>query len=96
MAEAERSARSITAAEIFDLTRILSSPHMEGRLAGSPGYDRAARWSVEKFKAWGLKPLYPGYLQPIEVGYNETGDSAFSLILPPSTLISLPSLNSIL
>jgi Zn-dependent M28 family amino/carboxypeptidase len=36
--------------------KVLASPAYEGRLTGSPGYDKAARYVAAKFKAAGLKP----------------------------------------
>jgi len=80
--EPEQVAHSIRAGDLFDLTRVLASPEMEGRLAGSPGYLRAARWAAARFKEWGLDPVLADYLQNFEVDYNETGESAFELILP--------------
>jgi hypothetical protein len=47
IAEAQQSSE---AAEIFyELTDRLGP-----RLSGSPAYDRAARWAVERFQTWGL------------------------------------------
>jgi len=44
----------------------LADDGMEGRLTGSPGYDRAARYVIARMKAEGLKPAGSnGYLQPI-------------------------------
>ncbi len=36
--------------------KVLASPAYEGRLTGSPGYDKAAHYVAAKFKAAGLKP----------------------------------------
>jgi Zn-dependent M28 family amino/carboxypeptidase len=45
----------------------LASDSMEGRLTGSPGYDRAAQYVISRLKAEGLKPAgAKGYLQPVE------------------------------
>ena len=39
---------------------------MEGRLTGSPGYDRAADYVIERLKAEGLEPAgVRGFLQPV-------------------------------
>ena len=54
IAEAQQSSE---AAELFyELTDLLGP-----RLSGSPAYDRAARWAVERFQTWGLAaaPLDP-------------------------------------
>jgi hypothetical protein len=44
----------------------LSSDAMEGREAGSPGYDRAAAYVADRLRGLGLEPAgTDGYLQPI-------------------------------
>ncbi|HEY1875928.1 MAG TPA: M28 family metallopeptidase [Rhizomicrobium sp.] len=44
----------------------LANDNMEGRLTGSPGYDRAAAYVVFRLKAEGLGPAgTKGYLQPV-------------------------------
>ena len=44
----------------------LASDGMEGRLTGSPGYDRAAQYVIGRLKEEGLKPAgIKGYLQPV-------------------------------
>ena len=44
----------------------LANDGMEGRLTGSPGYDRAAEYVISRLKAEGLAPAgINGYLQPV-------------------------------
>ena len=44
----------------------LADDGMEGRLTGSPGYDRAAAYVISRLKAEGLKPAgINGFLQPV-------------------------------
>jgi hypothetical protein len=44
----------------------LADDGMEGRLTGSPGYDRAAQYVIGRLQAEGLKPAgAKGYLQPV-------------------------------
>ena len=46
----------------------LANDGMEGRMAGSPAYDRAAQYVVGQFRKLGLKPAgVGGYLQPIDL-----------------------------
>lgn len=46
----------------------LANDEMEGRAAGSPGYDRAAAYVVAQLKALGLEPAgVDGYYQPIDL-----------------------------
>lgn len=45
----------------------LAGPQFEGRLTGTPGYDKAAAYAAAQFKAFGLKPAgTEGYLQPMK------------------------------
>jgi len=45
----------------------LAGPQFEGRLTGTPGYDKAAAYAAGQFKAYGLKPAgTDGYLQPMK------------------------------
>ena len=48
--DAEDIMRLIKAGDIFEIVKILSSPEMDGRLSGTEGYNRAARWAAAKFK----------------------------------------------
>jgi hypothetical protein len=46
--------------------RYLASDEMRGRLTGSPEYDRAANYVIDRFKSYGLKPAgAEGWLQPV-------------------------------
>jgi hypothetical protein len=84
--EAESIMKSIKAGDIFEITKVLTSPVMQGRLSGTEGYNKAAKWAAAKFKEWGLKPVFDnGFLQPFEISYSEMRETAFSLILPPKS-----------
>jgi Zn-dependent M28 family amino/carboxypeptidase len=61
----------------------LASDAMEGRLTGTPGYDRAADYVISRLKAEGLKPAgVNGYLQPIglEQQFVDQDSSRASLV----------------
>ena len=46
----------------------ISGDDMEGRLTGSPGYDKAAAYVVAQFEAMGLKPAgVNGFYQPLDL-----------------------------
>jgi hypothetical protein len=46
----------------------ISNDGMEGRLTGSPGYDRAAAYVVGQFRKFGLKPAgVGGFYQPVDL-----------------------------
>jgi Zn-dependent M28 family amino/carboxypeptidase len=56
----------------------IANDEMEGRLTGSPGYDRAAAYVVDQFKALKLKPAgVDGYYQPVEL-FEQRFDAAAS------------------
>jgi len=52
--EPENVMKSIKAGDIFEFNKILASPAMQGRLSGTDGYNKAAKWVAAKFKRWGL------------------------------------------
>lgn len=56
--EVEDIASSIKGGDLFEIVKVLASPHTEGRLSGHEGYDIAAKWVAAQFKKWGLKPVY--------------------------------------
>ncbi len=47
---------SITADEVFAYAQTLAEPQFNGRLAGSPGYTKAAEWVANHLKEWGIQP----------------------------------------
>jgi Zn-dependent M28 family amino/carboxypeptidase len=60
----------------------LANDGMEGRLTGSPGYDRAADYVIGRLKADGLKPAgVNGYLQPIAFEQQVVDQDASSAAL---------------
>ncbi|HEX8643123.1 MAG TPA: M28 family metallopeptidase [Allosphingosinicella sp.] len=60
----------------------LSSDAMEGRLAGSPGYDRAAAFVVERLEALGLEPAgTDGFYQRIDFEEQSLDPAAASVSL---------------
>ncbi|HEY0152794.1 MAG TPA: M20/M25/M40 family metallo-hydrolase [Longimicrobium sp.] len=54
--------------------RILAHDSMQGRLTGTPGMHRAARYLSERFRHWGLDPAGDeGYLQNMPLAWSESG-----------------------
>ena len=47
---------SIESQLLYSWVDTLASEQYEGRLTGTAGYDEAAQWTIEHFKAWGLEP----------------------------------------
>jgi Zn-dependent M28 family amino/carboxypeptidase len=64
--QAPASGDTNSAAQWWRDLSALADDRMEGRLAGSPGYDRAAAYVISRLKEEGLKPAGTnGYLQPV-------------------------------
>lgn len=62
--------------------QVLADDGMEGRDTGSPGYQRAADYVVEQFRAAGLAPGgSEGFLQPIDFEVSQLDERASSLSL---------------
>jgi Peptidase family M28 len=63
---ASLAADSAPAAQWWTDVSALANDGMEGRLTGSPGYDRAADYVISRLKAEGLEPAgVDGYRQPV-------------------------------
>ncbi|MET0364275.1 MAG: M20/M25/M40 family metallo-hydrolase, partial [Sphingobium sp.] len=73
----------------------ISNDGMEGRLTGSPGYDRAAAYVIEQFKAIGLDPAgVNGFLQPvdlIEQSFDTMASSAKLFAPSGEQILSVPN-----
>lgn len=66
----------------WSYVKYLASDEMEGRLTGSEGYRRAARYVTEQFQASGLKPKGAnGYLQPVRFDVQRIQAAQSSLTL---------------
>jgi len=63
----------------------LANDGMEGRLTGSPGYERAARYVISRLGAVGLKPAgIQGYLQPVKLEQQLVDqDQSHAELVPP-------------
>src|SRR5580692_11590272 len=69
----------------------LANDGMEGRLTGSPGYDRAADYVIGRLKAEGLKPAgIKGYLQPVAFEQQLVDQDASHAELAASDGASVP------
>jgi hypothetical protein len=67
----EAATSSITAQELSQYVNLLADPAFEGREAGSPAGQKAARWLAGELNQLGLAPAGSGgdYLQPFGEGY---------------------------
>ncbi len=60
----------------------LSSPELDGRLPGSPGYHKAAEFMASEFKKLGLLPVGDSsYFQFTNVEYTEISDQFYFMLL---------------
>ncbi len=51
---------SISSEEVFGYAETLAEPQFDGRLAGSPGYTKAAEYVAEHLKEWNIQPGFNG------------------------------------
>jgi hypothetical protein len=65
-------ADAITTGGLLADVTTLAGPEFSGRLAGSPGYEAAARWAARRFDRAGLRPGGDDgtYLQRLPIEYN--------------------------
>ncbi len=47
---------TITIEEVLNYSKTLTSKEFEGRLSGTPGFWKAARWIAQNFEEWGIRP----------------------------------------
>lgn len=80
--EVEKCMKSINYSTLFDTVKLLASPEYEGRLSGHEGYNKSAAWAVDKFKEWGIKPVYDDYYRRFDVEYNDINKSKLDLLIP--------------
>ena len=81
----ERTDWAAPAAAWWSHVQFLADDKLEGRKAGTPGYDKAVAYVEDQFKAIGLKPAgSKGYQQPLELAPTRVNDakSSFSVVLP--------------
>jgi Zn-dependent M28 family amino/carboxypeptidase len=93
-ASANAAALSPAAKQWWADISALANDGMEGRLTGSPGFMRAARYVISRFEAEGLKPAgITGFMQPVEFEQQLIDQNASSLDLAAGDGSSVP-LNS--
>ena len=72
--------------------RVLADPRMEGRLTGSAGYDRAARFVADRFRALGLQPAGDGgsYFQRVPLlAATRVAEGARLAVVHPDRSVAL-------
>ncbi len=84
--------RSPAAQRIAADVRVLADPRMEGRLTGSPGFDRAARFVADRFRALGLQPAGDGgsYFQRVPLlASTRVAEGARLAVVHPDRTVAL-------
>ncbi|HEY6626422.1 MAG TPA: M20/M25/M40 family metallo-hydrolase [Ignavibacteriaceae bacterium] len=79
----ESGSESIDAEDLLQTVKILTSTEFDGRLPGSNGYDKAAKFVSDRFSQLGLLPAgEEGFFQYLNVEYNKIDTPAvFNLIM---------------
>lgn len=73
----------ITRQELKSTVEYLASPKLQGRLAGSEGYNQAAQYLAETFKRCRLQNAgFEDYFQRFSLEYNRIRESQFAIITP--------------
>ena len=82
----DRALQSIKPCDPYLYCRVLASPEFTGRLTGSEGYTKAAKWAASKFKEWGLRPgsAKDGYLQAYPSPYTIVDKAEMTILVPES------------
>lgn len=90
---AQSSTNVINIKEVTRIETILASDSMQGRKAGTPGSEKAARFIAEEFKKAGLQPVAGGsYLQGfrmLQPRLLSVKGTVNGLPLPPQNLVAL-------
>jgi hypothetical protein len=74
---------TIGSAELMKTVDFLASPPLAGRLAGGPGYMKAAHEMARRFRALGLQPGgEDSFFQNLEVEYEEITAAHLGLVRP--------------
>ncbi len=67
--------KQITGNNLVKTVNYFASDELEGRLAGSKGYNKAANFVKNNFVEYGLKPVFNGsYFQEFNVEYNKINE----------------------
>jgi len=79
---------SISTLPLYDYVKELSSEKYDGRLTGTPGFNKAAQWAADLFKRWNLKPAGD------KGTYLQSFPNPYTLVLPGGELsLQIPQTN---
>ena len=83
----------VNEAEMQSTIAVLASDAFEGRMAGTPGGDKAASYLAERFRAAGLEPPAGGFAQGFKVDRKPTPPPADSSKLPAGQRYFIDQMN---
>jgi len=83
----------VTEVEMRTTIGVLARDDFEGRMAGTPGADKAAAYIAERFRAAGLDTMPGGFLQAFKVNRARTALPAESVKLPPGQRLFIDHMN---
>ncbi len=86
-----RGLDAIDADALMADVKTLAAPEFSGRLAGSPGYEAAARWAARRFDRLDLEPGGEDgdYLQRLTIEHNEIdGEPGLRLAIGDTTIVA--------
>ena len=73
--------QEISSKKLSNTIEYLASPELNGRLSGSEGYNKAAKFVANKFKEYGLQNAgFPNYYQKFDVEYNKINKSSLTCV----------------
>ncbi len=79
--QSAETTKEIQSKELMQITDYLASTELNGRLAGSTEYNKAAEFVASKFSEYGLKNLgFDNYYQELKLEYNKIEKCSFSKI----------------
>ncbi|NIM15024.1 MAG: M20/M25/M40 family metallo-hydrolase [Candidatus Aminicenantes bacterium] len=73
--------QTINAGEIFALIDELSSEPYQGRLTGTEGYNKAARFAADYFEKYGILTVFNDYMQSFPISYTKVYESTLKIYI---------------
>ena len=83
----------VTDAEVRSTIGVLASDEFQGRMAGTPGGDKASAFLADRFRTAGLVSLPGGFLQGFKVDHKPTPKPADSVKLPSGQRYFIEQMN---
>ncbi len=87
----QKGLETINPMDPYNYCKEMVKPEYAGRSTGHKGYTNAAKWAVEMFKEWGLKPMNKneGYLQAFPAPYCQVSKAEMKFLLKDGKNVTL-------